>query len=81
MVNYSIFQRSMGTVIRKDKWCHILQEMFRVLKPGGYIELIEQDLWHHNPGMCYIYIWIKKKNGMGLMMIKEKNNIYIDVYV
>ncbi|KAI7849785.1 S-adenosyl-L-methionine-dependent methyltransferase [Circinella umbellata] len=45
-----IFQRSMGTVIRKDKWNHILEEMFRILKPGGYIELIEQDLWHHNPG-------------------------------
>ncbi|KAI9244944.1 S-adenosyl-L-methionine-dependent methyltransferase [Phascolomyces articulosus] len=45
-----IFQRSMGNVIRKDKWSHVLQEMLRVLKPGGYIELVEADLWHHNPG-------------------------------
>ncbi|KAI9497280.1 S-adenosyl-L-methionine-dependent methyltransferase [Zychaea mexicana] len=45
-----IFQRAMGNVIRKDKWSHVLQEMHRVLKPGGYIELIEPDMWHHNPG-------------------------------
>lgn len=36
--------------IQKDQWPKILEEMFRVLKPGGYIELIESDLWHHNPG-------------------------------
>lgn len=46
----SLFQRSMGQIIRKDKWPHVLSEMYRVLKPGGYIELLEADLWHHNPG-------------------------------
>ncbi|CDH56035.1 methyltransferase type 11 [Lichtheimia corymbifera JMRC:FSU:9682] len=45
-----IFQRSMGQVIRKDKWQHVLSEMYRILRPGGYIELVEADLWHHNPG-------------------------------
>ncbi|KAI9311543.1 S-adenosyl-L-methionine-dependent methyltransferase, partial [Dichotomocladium elegans] len=45
-----IFQRGMGQVIRKEKWAHVLDEMARVLKPGGYIELVEADLWHHNPG-------------------------------
>ncbi|KAI8070125.1 S-adenosyl-L-methionine-dependent methyltransferase [Thamnidium elegans] len=45
-----IFQRNMYLHIQKDQWPKILEEMFRVLKPGGYIELIESDLWHHNPG-------------------------------
>ncbi|KAI9007431.1 S-adenosyl-L-methionine-dependent methyltransferase [Phycomyces nitens] len=45
-----IFQRNMGQVIQKDQWGHVLGEMRRVLKPGGYIELVESDLWHHNPG-------------------------------
>lgn len=36
--------------IQKDQWSNVLEEMFRVLKPGGYIELIEPDLWDHNPG-------------------------------
>jgi SAM-dependent methyltransferase len=36
--------------IQKDQWQKVLEEMFRVLKPGGYIELLEPDLWHHNLG-------------------------------
>lgn len=40
----------MGHIIRKDKWPHVLEEILRVLKPGGYVELVEADLWHHNPG-------------------------------
>lgn len=40
----------MGQVILKDQWPHVLSEMYRVLKPGGVIELVEADLWHHNPG-------------------------------
>jgi hypothetical protein len=40
----------MGQSIPNDKWTHVLSEMLRVLKPGGSIELIEADLWHHNPG-------------------------------
>ncbi|ORZ01022.1 S-adenosyl-L-methionine-dependent methyltransferase [Syncephalastrum racemosum] len=45
-----IFQRSMGHAIQKDTWPKLLREMWRVLRPGGCIELIEADMWHHNPG-------------------------------
>ncbi|RCH78170.1 hypothetical protein CU098_000846, partial [Rhizopus stolonifer] len=45
-----IFQRSMGQSIQKEQWPKVLNEMLRVLKPGGTIELVEADLWHHNPG-------------------------------
>lgn len=45
-----IFQRNMCLNIQKDEWPKVLGEMFRVLKPGGYIELLEPDLWHHNLG-------------------------------
>lgn len=40
--------------IQKDQWPKVLEEMFRVLKPGGYIELIESDMWHHNSGPVQI---------------------------
>lgn len=40
----------MGLAIQKEQWPHVLNEMLRVLKPGGTIELVEPDLWHHNPG-------------------------------
>ncbi|KAG1198272.1 hypothetical protein G6F35_012662 [Rhizopus arrhizus] len=45
-----IFQRHMGNIILKNQWQHVLSEMYRVLKPEGTIELVEADLWHHNPG-------------------------------
>ncbi|KAI8388905.1 S-adenosyl-L-methionine-dependent methyltransferase [Radiomyces spectabilis] len=45
-----IFQRNMGQDIPKEKWRFILTEMHRVLRSGGEIELLEPDLWHHNPG-------------------------------
>ncbi|KAG1098769.1 hypothetical protein G6F42_017936 [Rhizopus arrhizus] len=50
----SVFQRNMYLHIQKDQWPKVLHEMFRVLKPGGYIELIEADMWHHNPGPVQI---------------------------
>lgn len=40
----------MGQSLQKGQWDHVLKEMLRVLKPGGVIELVEADLWHHNPG-------------------------------
>ncbi|EPB89357.1 hypothetical protein HMPREF1544_03866 [Mucor circinelloides 1006PhL] len=49
-----VFQRNMYLHIQKDQWPKVLHEMFRVLKPGGYIELIEADMWHHNPGPVQI---------------------------
>lgn len=40
----------MGHVIPKEHWHQLISEMYRVLIPGGTIELTESDLWHHNPG-------------------------------
>ncbi|KAI8986469.1 S-adenosyl-L-methionine-dependent methyltransferase [Pilobolus umbonatus] len=45
-----IFQRNMYLCIMKEQWPKVLAEMFRVIKPGGYIELVETELWSHNPG-------------------------------
>ncbi|KAI9261108.1 S-adenosyl-L-methionine-dependent methyltransferase [Sporodiniella umbellata] len=45
-----VFQRSMGHVISQQHWPQLVCEIHRVLKPKGRMELIEADLWHHNPG-------------------------------
>lgn len=45
-----IYQRNMGQQIKADKWNFVVSEMYRTLKPGGYIEIFEPDLYHHNPG-------------------------------
>lgn len=37
----SLFQRDMNRVLLKADWDHILQEMYRVVRPGGVIEIIE----------------------------------------
>jgi ubiquinone/menaquinone biosynthesis C-methylase UbiE len=31
----------MGQQIKADKWDFVLSEMYRTLKPGGYIEMFE----------------------------------------
>jgi len=45
-----LFQRDMNRVLLKADWDHILQEMYRVVRPGGVIEILECDLFHHNAG-------------------------------
>ncbi|KAJ3130281.1 hypothetical protein HK098_004328 [Nowakowskiella sp. JEL0407] len=39
-----VHQRLMVTAIPNDKWDHVILELKRVLKPGGYIELCEPDV-------------------------------------
>ncbi|RHZ84507.1 hypothetical protein Glove_80g40 [Diversispora epigaea] len=36
-----IFQRFLVTAIPKDSWADVINELTRVLKPGGYLELVE----------------------------------------
>lgn len=42
--------RNMAQDIQKQQWPALLQEMLRVLKPGGYIELLDIEPQFHNPG-------------------------------
>ncbi|CAG8460391.1 13280_t:CDS:2, partial [Dentiscutata heterogama] len=52
-----VFQRYLVSVIPKEKWPYVINELVRVLKPGGFLELselsnlfdagpINQRLWH-----------------------------------
>lgn len=63
-------QRLVTASFTLDNWKSVLQELIRVTKPGGYIELIEIDFSTCNLGprgsklemdskTCYIYIYIK----------------------
>ncbi|RCH84057.1 hypothetical protein CU098_009386, partial [Rhizopus stolonifer] len=46
----SVFQRFMNQRIEKDQWEVVLKEMFRVLKRGGQLELVEAELLNHRGG-------------------------------
>ncbi|KAI9318953.1 S-adenosyl-L-methionine-dependent methyltransferase [Dichotomocladium elegans] len=45
-----IFQRNVSPEIQRNQWVSLYQEMMRVLKPGGLIEILEPDPTPHNPG-------------------------------
>ncbi|ORX54392.1 S-adenosyl-L-methionine-dependent methyltransferase [Hesseltinella vesiculosa] len=45
-----VHQRHMKGSIKENEWLALLTEMYRVLKPGGYVELVEEDFWDHNAG-------------------------------
>ncbi|KAJ3130542.1 hypothetical protein HK098_000107 [Nowakowskiella sp. JEL0407] len=38
-----VFQRLLIFALPKDKWDYVMNELVRVLKPGGYLELVEPD--------------------------------------
>jgi len=40
-----VFQRLMVGAITKDKWPFVINELTRVLKPGGYLEVIFLGLY------------------------------------
>ena len=40
----------MAPHVKKPQWKVRIEEMYRVLKPGGHLELLELDPFCHNPG-------------------------------
>ncbi|KAI8799374.1 S-adenosyl-L-methionine-dependent methyltransferase, partial [Cladochytrium replicatum] len=39
-----VFQRQLVRSIPADRWIHVVSELLRVLKPGGWIEVVESDM-------------------------------------
>ncbi|KAG2177339.1 hypothetical protein INT43_007996 [Umbelopsis isabellina] len=45
-----IYQRDMGTVVPSWRWAGLLVEFASIMKPGGWIQLVECDLPYKCPG-------------------------------
>ncbi|KAI9015803.1 S-adenosyl-L-methionine-dependent methyltransferase [Phycomyces nitens] len=45
-----VFQRDVATVVPAARWAGLLDEIYRVLKPNGRIELVEHSFSFSNPG-------------------------------
>ncbi|KAI9306161.1 S-adenosyl-L-methionine-dependent methyltransferase [Cunninghamella echinulata] len=45
-----IHQRQVGTFMPFQHWPFLLNEFYRLLRPGGKLQLVEQDILYKNPG-------------------------------
>ncbi|RUS21692.1 S-adenosyl-L-methionine-dependent methyltransferase [Endogone sp. FLAS-F59071] len=45
-----VFQRTMAMSFTKEQWATVMKEILRVLKPGGWIQLVECDVVPHSTG-------------------------------
>ncbi len=55
-----VHQRSLGCLIPTTGWHQVVNELVRVTRPGGIVELAEPDCIFHNPGPTCIQLqqWI-----------------------
>ncbi|CAO3655088.1 unnamed protein product [Mucor hiemalis] len=56
-----IYQRDTASIIPQERWSFILSELFRVAKPGGYLELVEYSFNIKDPGpvLALVNEWYK----------------------
>lgn len=56
-----IYQRDTASIIPHERWSFILGELFRVAKPGGYLELVEYSFNIKDPGpvLALVNEWYK----------------------
>lgn len=45
-----VYQRDVATVLPFKLWPNLICEFYRILKPGGKIQLVEYDLLFKSPG-------------------------------
>ncbi|ORY96684.1 S-adenosyl-L-methionine-dependent methyltransferase [Syncephalastrum racemosum] len=67
-----IFMRFFGMAIAADQWDTLLVRLLRLLKPGGYIELVEADTEMHRPG--------PKTREYNLRLIQAMEGRHLDPY-
>ena len=60
-----VHQRLVIVALPTDRWVSQIQELLRVTRPGGWIELVEGDLLPGGPGVTAL-------NGLGEMMSKKR---------
>ncbi|KAI8081991.1 S-adenosyl-L-methionine-dependent methyltransferase [Gilbertella persicaria] len=64
-----IYQRDTTSILPHERWSFLFQEQLRVLKPGGYIELVEYDFRIRDPGpvLALVNEWYKvASNSVGV---------------
>ncbi|KAI9480860.1 MAG: S-adenosyl-L-methionine-dependent methyltransferase [Benjaminiella poitrasii] len=56
-----IFQRDTMSIMPHERWPFLLDELIRIAKPGGYIELVEYDFNIRDPGpvLALVNEWYK----------------------
>ncbi|KAI8055374.1 hypothetical protein BDF22DRAFT_732629 [Syncephalis plumigaleata] len=71
-----IHQRSIATFLTTSAWNDLLTDIYRVLRPGGYIELVERDMLPSNVGLCTAQLTqqvgeVMRERGMDVNMARR----------
>ncbi|KAJ3126732.1 hypothetical protein HK098_007188 [Nowakowskiella sp. JEL0407] len=72
----AVYQRMLIAAIPREKWDHVIKELIRVLKPGGYIELCEPDFWFIRSGPQFSHLWdgvsdVLRKRGVNMRIASQ----------
>ncbi|KAJ3575565.1 hypothetical protein NP233_g1016 [Leucocoprinus birnbaumii] len=62
-----VHQRLLVAALRTSEWVRALHEIYRVLKPGGWVQLVEADNWVSGPVMSiFVSLMVKLGESRGI---------------
>lgn len=76
-----LYQRDLLIFYKKKEWKNIIKEIYKILKPEGYVEFVEFDFIIKNEVNAYENVSKKSKNITNITKSDDFNKFFIDNYI